>query len=131
MSDKSMTNFLEWARVRQPQFYAQFVAKMNPTGLGGWMDIFTTAVSAVKDYRADKNVKKQLDINLERARQGHDPIDFSRSTPNQPYPAALPVAPITPYPTTGSGVSMPNNTVMLAIAGGLVALLFFMRKGKK
>lgn len=118
--------FFQWARKNQPEFYADVKLRHeaeNDEALGfDWGSMFNTAISAYGQHRADKLKKRELRINLERARQGQDPVDF-RNLPQQPGAVY----------TQGS---IPTDFNKIALYGlgavAIVGVLFYMSKrGRK
>jgi hypothetical protein len=130
MSERSLTKFLEWAKYNQPRFYADVKNRLSVDGLGDWSDVLNTVVTAASKYQADKVTQKQLDINLTRAKQGQDPVNFNA------LPAANTAASRLPFsstnPTGYQTYTAPKSNTLLYVIGAVVAiagLYFFTHKG--
>lgn len=130
MSERSLTKFLEWAKYNQPRFYADVKSRLSVDGLGDWSDVLNTVVTAASKYSADKVTQKQLDINLTRAKQGQDPVNFN----SLPATATGIKAPFSATNPTGYPLYTPpkSSNTMLYVIGAVVAiagLYFFTHKG--
>lgn len=78
--------FFQWAKREQPEFFSYVKEKYDEENQGvgfDWGGLFNTAVSAYQSHQSDRLKLKELQINLQRAQQGQDPVDF-RNLPQQP-----------------------------------------------
>jgi LPXTG-motif cell wall-anchored protein len=124
MSEQSVSKFLSWAKQNQPRFYSAVMREMAVDGLGDWSDVLSTVVTAASKYQTDQIAKKQLDVNLERAKQGQDPVNFN-ALPNTVK------APTTPYSSTYPSYAQKSSNTLLYVVIGVVVLgagFFFLRK---
>lgn len=125
MSTAAQVKFLQWAKREQPEFFELVREKYDGESgreLGfDFGSLFQTAVSAYGDYQANKLKKHELKINLERARQGQDPVDF-RNIPQQSGAVY----------TQGSVPVDANKMALygLIAVGLVVGAVVFMRKSK-
>lgn len=117
--------FFQWAKANQPEFYAEVKARYEAEndGLGfDWGGLFNTAMTAYGQHQADKLKKKELKINLERARQGQDPVDF-RNLPQQSGAVYTQGT----IPTDFNKIAL-YGLGAIAIIGGVI---FMMKRGSK
>lgn len=127
MSTTAQLKFFQWAQKNQPDFF-DYVKDQYAEGTGGdelgfdFGSLFNTAVQAYGSYRADKLKKQELKINLERARQGADPVDF-RNLPQQ----AGAVYQGGSIPTDWNKIVM-YGVIAIAVLGGVFV---FAKRGKK
>ena len=149
MNRQSAIAFASWLRVAHPRLYAQAAKRAdvslavreenerynNNNNLGlidiqpaatqktGWLDTFMkTAAGLGTTYLSLKNQRDQMQINIERAQMGLQPIDIG-GTPIITTEVKLPPETVDKI-TASAGLQI--NKILL-FGGAAVALFFFMR----